>query len=378
VATLDWLALSRTPSLGPVRVRRLVQAAGSAEAACEGENFGTVKGISATRAKELVAAIKQSRREAARLIDRSESLGLRVVSPDDSDWPAMLAVATDAPVVLWAWGDFEPRDLHAVGIVGSRQPTQYGREQATRFATGLAENGVTVVSGGAYGVDTFAHRGALRATAGRTLAVLGCGCDVAYPEENEAMFNNIASGRGVILSELPPGTQPRREHFPRRNRIISGLSRGVLVIEAAERSGALITARVAADEHNRPVFALPGRIDNPMAAGPLKLLRDGARLATDIDDVLGDLGPLPQPTRESKEPVEPKLFREVPSTQPVATVEGDDATIAACLQTSDLDIDTLIEKTGLPASTVQARLTMLAIRRVVEKNSTGAYRLRKS
>ncbi len=378
MATLDWLALSRTPSLGPVRVRRLVQAAGSAEAACEGENFGTVKGISATRAKELVAAIKQSRREAARLIDRSESLGLRVVSPDDSDWPAMLAVATDAPVVLWAWGDFEPRDLHAVGIVGSRQPTQYGREQATRFATGLAENGVTVVSGGAYGVDTFAHRGALRATAGRTLAVLGCGCDVAYPEENEAMFNNIASGRGVILSELPPGTQPRREHFPRRNRIISGLSRGVLVIEAAERSGALITARVAADEHNRPVFALPGRIDNPMAAGPLKLLRDGARLATDIDDVLGDLGPLPQPTRESKEPVEPKLFREVPSTQPVATVEGDDATIAACLQTSDLDIDTLIEKTGLPASTVQARLTMLAIRRVVEKNSTGAYRLRKS
>ncbi len=236
---------------------------------------------------------------------------------------------------------------------------------------------MTIVSGGAFGVDTAAHRGTLAATGGRTIVVLGCGCDVAYPAENEQLFADVADGRGAVLSELPPGTQPRREHFPRRNRIISGLSRGVLVVEAAARSGALITARVAADDHNRPVFALPGRIDNPVAAGPLGLLKDGARLALSPDDVLEHLGPLPQSTR-SIPTREPDLFRP-PAPQPVATpkpvveASDDERLILDAIQTETLGPDELCDRTGLPAAKVQSLLTMLSLRGLVSRTSSNTF-----
>ena len=193
----------------------------------------------------------------------------------------------------------QPRDLNAVGVVGSRRPSGYGKEQAERFGSLLGTAGFTVVSGGAYGIDAAAHRGALRATDGRTIAVLGSGVDVPYPPENEPLFSQISDGCGAVVSEHPLGSPPRKENFPRRNRIISGMSRGVLVVECEEKSGALITARQA-DEHNRPVFAVPGRVDNPMSGGPHALLRTGAFLAATLEDVSDNLGPLPSGVREPR------------------------------------------------------------------------------
>ncbi len=366
MAVLDWLTLSFARGLGPVLIGRLVEALGSAEAACAATagDLLALDGIGQGRAKALPAAIRKAKDEATRELDDCAALGVRVLCPDDDDWPVLLADTPDAPPVLWAWGELEPRDLNALAIVGSRRPSRYGQEQARRFATLLAQAGFTVVSGGAYGVDTHAHRGALLGTDGRTIAVLGCGVDVAYPPENEALFADIVDGRrGAILSELPLGTPVRKENFPRRNRIISGLSRGTLVVEAAERSGALITARVAAEEHGRPVFALPGQVDNPMSGGPHGLIRDGAILTTTLDDITGGLGPLPiaayQPAAPHAEPAAP------PS--PVPAVSDTDRQILDALDGQTLGADELCDRADLPASVVQAALTLLSLKGLVRR-----------
>ncbi|MEM7808362.1 MAG: DNA-processing protein DprA [Planctomycetota bacterium] len=378
MSQLAWLTLVETPGLGPMRGRALVEAADSVEAAAAGEGLDRVKGIGSNRVATLRAELRKAAARAVRRIEQADRLGLNILTPSEDDWPAMLADLADAPLVLWCWGRLEARDLHAVGIVGSREPTVYGREQAGKFANRLATNGVTVVSGGAYGVDTAAHRGALAATGGRTLVVLGSGCDVAYPAENEQLFAQVADGCGAVLSELPPGTRPRREHFPRRNRIISGLSRGVLVIEAAQRSGALITARVAADDHNRPVFALPGRVDNPMAAGPLVLLRDGARLALSPDDLLDNLGPLPHSTSTPK-PSEPELFQppREPEPAPVAPASPDEQRLLDALHAGPQGPDALCDATGLPAAKVQTLLTMLSVRGLITRLPDNTYERRR-
>ena len=379
MAVEHWLTLSMTRGLGPVLSRRIVEAAGSAEAACDAGHLAGVEGIGERKALMLKKGLRDGRAAADAQLDKADRLGLTILSPDCDDWPPLLVGLADAPLVLWAWGGLEPRDLHAVSIVGSRRPTGYGREQAKRFAYGFANNGLTVVSGGAYGVDTHAHRGALDAQGGRTLVVLGCGCDVAYPPENEQLFEEVADGRGAVISELPPGTQPRREHFPRRNRVISGLSRGVVVIEAAERSGALITARVAADDHNRPVFALPGRVDNDMALGPLGLLRDGARLALSPEQVADELDPLPfsakQPT--SLKP-QADLFTAAPPVAspppPTRTIDHpDEQAIVDALADGPLGADALCERTGLAASAITSRLTLMSLRTLVRRVNGNQY-----
>src|SRR5439155_14814585 len=199
----------------------------------------------------------------------------------------------DPPAVLYVKGALEPRDLNSVAMVGSRRCSFYGREQSERFAALLAGAGITIVSGGARGIDSAAHRGAMSHPQGRTIAVLGCGVDVVYPPENANLFEEIAT-RGALISEYPLGTPPLKDNFPRRNRIVSGLSRGVLVVEADERSGALITTQQAIEDHSRPVFAIPGRIDNPLSAGPHTLIRDGAVLTESITQILDNLGPLPE------------------------------------------------------------------------------------
>ena len=365
---LDWLSLSMTRGIGPVSIGRLVDLLGSAEAAAKAtaDDLLAIEGIGKARANALPAAIRQSRGEAQRELDDCHALGVRVLCPDDADWPVLLADTPDAPPVLWAWGELQPRDLNGVAIVGSRKPSRYGQEQSRRFATLLAQAGFTVVSGGAYGVDTHAHRGALLGTDGRTIAVLGCGVDVAYPPENEGLFADIVDGgRGAILSELPLGTPVRRDNFPRRNRIISGLSRGTLVVEAAERSGALITARVAAEEHGRPVFALPGRFDNEMSAGPHKLIRDGAILTIGFDDIVDNLGPLPTAAYKPT-PAEPEPQPAGPPS-PVPNVSDTDRQILDALNGQTLGADELCDRTSLPASAVQSALTLMNLKGLVRR-----------
>jgi DNA processing protein len=269
-------------------------------------------------------------------------------------------------------GILEPRDVHAIGIVGSRKCSVYGREQAERFGANLAGVGVTVISGGARGIDTHAHRGALVPRNGRTIAVLGSGVDVAYPPENAPLFEQIVAAGGAIVSEFPLGTPPSAENFPRRNRIVSGMSRGILVVEADVKSGALITSRYAM-EHERVVFAMPGRIDNPLSAGPHALIRDGAVLVERVSDILDNLGPLPE---EAPRIVAPSLFdpadaeaEPAPATVPRSgpALSDRQQQIVDALQGETLDVDAIAERVSLLPHVVLGELTMLTLRGAVQR-----------
>jgi DNA processing protein len=253
MSTRDWLTLNLADGIGPIIGRRLIAAAGSVEAAATANAalLRTVEGVGTAKATKLAAALVEARAKVDDELATAAAKQTRVLSAEDDEWPAALRHLADAPLVLYCRGTLEPRDLNALAIVGSRKCSGYGREQAERFASLLAGSGFTVVSGGARGVDSAAHRGAMSPTNGRTIAVVGSGLDVPYPPENLGLFGQIAD-RGAVLTEFAFGTPPLAENFPRRNRIVSGLSRGVLVIEADERSGALITARQAVEDHNRP------------------------------------------------------------------------------------------------------------------------------
>ena len=364
-----WIQLSLTTGIGPILSKRLIEAAGGIEAACNASPhlLSQIEGIG-TRKSE---SIHRSLRESAGLVDdqisQAAAKGVLLISPDDELYPLMLRSIPDPPSVLFVRGTLEPRDLNGFAIVGSRKCSYYGREQAERFGALLAGAGMTVVSGGARGTDSAAHRGALSHPHGRTIAVLGSGVDIAYPPENAALFDQIAM-RGAVISEYPLGTPPLADNFPRRNRIIAGLSRGVLVTEAADRSGALITARQAGEDHGRPVFAMPGRVDNPMSAGPHQLLRDGAVLAATLDDILNGLGPLPI---EAHEPI---LFAE-PIAEVVVTKErpslpalaGRQQLIMKHLETDSANVDLLMERTGLDASVILQELTFLTLKGLVRR-----------
>lgn len=380
MALRHWRQLALTEGIGPILLRRLVDRAGSAEAACAATEtlLREIEGIGGRKATSIARALREARELADRELDRVASLSLRVICPDDADFPPLLRDIPDPPAVLWLRGTIEPRDLNAVAIVGSRRCSLYGREQAERFASLLASAGVTVVSGGARGIDSSAHRGAIRVAGGRTIAVLGSGIDVPYPPENQSLFEQIAA-RGAVLSEFAPGTPPAAENFPRRNRIVSGMSRGVLVVEADERSGALITARQAIDDHGRPVFAIPGRLDNPLSSGPHRLIRDGAILVTGLQDLLDGLDPLPQSAHDVPDSREPAMLFDspagpaVPATAPkdpavaARPLDPSDAAILDAIGDEELPVDGIVERSGLDAGAVMTRLTMLTLQGRVER-----------
>jgi DNA processing protein len=243
---------------------------------------------------------------------------------------------------------------------------------------------MTVISGGARGIDSAAHRGAMSHPQGRTIAVLGCGIDIAYPPENKALFDQIAQ-RGAVLTEYPIGTPPVAENFPRRNRIVSGMSRGVLVIEADERSGALITARQACDDHGRPVFALPGRVDNKMSIGPHKLIRDGAALVMGLEEILDGLGPLPEQASEiglfeiqsnavTTRPSSPKSeVTTPPETNEPVGLSDQQRHVLLGIDSEPTSIDTIVERTTLPVHLVLQELTFLSLKGAVRRVDGQTY-----
>lgn len=289
---LHWLlALTSIPDIGPIRAARLVAAFGSAFAAMHAAQaqLASVRGISHAFAAAIIKARAAAVEDAKAELDRAQSMSLRLIMRRDHEYPELLRPLPDAPPLLYVRGQFDPagRDRFALAIVGSRACSHYGMEQAGRFASVLASSGITIVSGGARGIDTAAHRSALRA-GGRTIVVQACGLSNTYPPENHKFFDEIiAEGRGVIISELPLKTEPKAGNFPARNRIVSGMSLGVLVIEADLRSGSLITARLAAEEHGREVMALPGRVDSSTSRGCLDLIKSGgAALVTEPADVI--------------------------------------------------------------------------------------------
>jgi len=283
----------------------------------------------------------------------------------DAGYPPQLRAIADPPALLHVLGDATALLAPAIAIVGSRQPTPSGRETAFEFARGLAAAGLVVASGLAAGVDAAAHRGAL-AAGGRTLAVCGTGLDIVYPETNAELAVRIAA-QGALLSEFPPGTRPLPHHFPRRNRLISGLALGVLVVEARHRSGSLITARLAA-EQGREVFALPGSIHNPLARGCHRLIRDGARLVETVEEVLAGL--------------QTDLFGALaagPAQAPASAgfsggpLDRDSKILLNACGFEPVDADTLVARTGFPAGSVASMLVLLELRGEVESCAGGLY-----
>jgi DNA processing protein len=283
---LHWLALRMTPGLGTRRAMELLERYGSPEQILRldpGELEAA--GVAPAVASSMAAGCAYT--PAAEVAERNKQMGVETIPWPDPRYPARLREIFDPPLVLFALGRVELLNTVMVAIVGSRRPTAYGLAVAERFGKDLAASGVTVVSGMAKGIDTAAHQGALAAR-GATVAVFGCGLDVIYPAENRALAERIAK-EGLLLSEFPVGTPGHAQNFPIRNRVISGLSEGVVVVEGKQYSGSLITARLALDQ-NREVFAVPGNITSPESFGPNLLIRQGAQLVQSHEDVLDGLG----------------------------------------------------------------------------------------
>lgn len=328
-----WLALYMTPGVGAIRFFQLL------------EHFKTPGRVFQASAAELGRIPRLPRKTVAALrsfnwaedveeeIKRVRNRGFALVTYEDPVYPPRLKEIPNPPPVLWVDGKIIKQDQVAVAIVGSRGATAYGRETSARLAGELATAGVSVVSGMALGIDSAAHRGAL-AVGGRTLAVLGCGVDVLYPKPNKDLFQNIPKQGGVI-SEFRLGTQPEPGHFPVRNRIISGLSLGVVVVEAGSKSGSLITARLAL-EQNREVFAVPGPVASRKTRGTHNLLKQGARLVETAQDILDEVAPQIEKKFKKSQPedMEPRL-------------EGEMGKIWEALDQEPLHVDKIGRKVGL-------------------------------
>ena len=283
---LEWLALSLTPGLGTTKSRKLVEHFGSVEQVFRASLTELEStGIQAVSAQSL--ATGKSAELAREEMARASAAGVTVVSMDDPAYPSRLKEIYDPPLILYVQGDAEVLTKPGIAMVGTRHPTPYGSGMAERLACDLAVQGLVIISGMARGVDTASHRGAITAK-GKTIAVFGTGVDVIYPKENSRLSEQILALGGALISEFPLGTFAAPQNFPIRNRIISGMSFGVLVVEAAEYSGTRITARCAL-EQNRDVFAVPGNVTNKNSWGPNTLIKQGAKLVATWEDVWEDL-----------------------------------------------------------------------------------------
>ncbi len=347
-----WLGLKAVHGIGNVAFRRLLEHFDSPEAALNASpgSLAVVRGMT----PPVVEAIKSGawRRFAEEECRRLEVSGARLVNYLSADYPKSLFEIPDPPPFLYVKGELRSREL-AIAIVGSRRATSYGLLTTGKLAEALAGHGVCVVSGMARGVDTAAHKGALQA-GGRSIGVLGCGVDTVYPPENRALFEKMAE-KGCLVSEFPLGTLPLAENFPRRNRIISGLSRGVLVVEAAEKSGSLITAQYALD-HGRDVYAVPGNISFATSRGCNRLIKQGAKLVDCVEDILEELpaaalAAVDTPLLQSS----PRIFALTPR----------EAAIYELLVRSPLHIDDIISQTELTAGEVSSMLLHLELKGAV-------------
>jgi DNA processing protein len=283
-----WLALNSLSDIGPVVARRLVSAFGSPENIFQmsAEELRKVEGVGENRARSIIGFNQWD--TVRKVIFFAEKNDVRIVTFADSAYPEGLKQIHDSPIVLYVKGDLKESDKFAIAVVGSRSSTDYGMQVAERMSQRLASSGLTVVSGMAKGIDTASHMGALKAC-GRTIAVLGSGIDVPYPAVNRGLMREIGSS-GAVISEFPFGTPPNKENFPRRNRIISALSFGVIVIEATIDSGSLITVGYAL-EQGKEVFAVPGNINSKKSKGTNDLIKKGARLVESAEEVIDELRP---------------------------------------------------------------------------------------
>lgn len=350
-----WLALKQIPNIGPARIRQLLGHFGTIArlwSASDQEVRGVLEG-------KLLSDFLTSRQaiDVSDLYARTVRDGVRIACWTDDEYPALLREIPAPPPLLYYRGALVEPDTAAIAIVGTRRVTAYGKDMAYRLAFDLAKAGITIVSGLALGVDGIAHRAALDA-GGRTIAVLGSGIDVLYPWQHRDLSKKIAE-QGAVVTEYPPGTKPDRFNFPPRNRIISGLSLGVVVVEAPERSGALITVDFAA-EQGRDAFAVPGPVNAPTSAGCLRIIRDGATLVRSADDILEDLHirrPAAQPETE----------------QPAISLTDDERRLVSVLTAEPQHIDDIAAKVNRSVSEVSGLLMMLQLQGVVHDAGSQFY-----
>ncbi|MGO9244488.1 MAG: DNA-processing protein DprA, partial [Verrucomicrobiia bacterium] len=294
-------------------------------------------------------------------LTRIEKAAVQIVTRDDPEYPKNLREVYDPPIILYVRGTLSERDALAIAVVGSRRTTLYGQDMARKLAYQLGRVGVTVVSGLARGIDTAAHTGALQAK-GRTVAVIGCGIDIVYPAENEKLANEIIEKGGAVVTEFPFGVKPDKQNFPMRNRIISGWSLGTVVVEANLKSGALITANQAA-EQGRQVFAVPGRADSILSRGTNKLIKDGAKLTEDAEDILGEFEYLlPKRATEQAE-----AASEGGGTKPALVLSEMEEKVMAQVGQEETAIDEIIRASGLTTACVSATLLSLEMKRLVRQ-----------
>jgi DNA processing protein len=350
-----WLALLHLPGVGPVRLHELLT------------RHGSPRGLFEQGARD--STLAPELREALRTPDWGAvdgslawaGAGRHIVTLDDPRYPPLLAQVHDAPPLLFVHGNVEALTQPQLAVVGSRNPTPLGEETALQFARVLAGAGLIITSGLAMGIDAAAHRGAL-AGKGQTVAVFGTGPDRIYPARHRDLAHAIVDGGGALVSEYPPGTPPLPGHFPRRNRIISGLALGTLVVEAALRSGSLLTARSASDQ-GREVFAIPGSIHNPLARGCHRLIRDGAKLVETAQDILEELAPQ----------LRAVLAEETSSTISVFSLDADYRRLLDCLDFAPTAVDILVERSGLTADAVSSMLLLLELEGYVASAAGGGY-----
>ena len=350
-----WIAFNKVAGIGPARLDMLMKACGSVEAAWKAS-------IRQLKEAGLDKRSLESLLEARRTIDpqaelaRVQGADIQVLTWDDAHYPANLRLTDAPPPVLYVRGELLPSDEWAVALVGTRRASAYGREVAHTVATDLATAGVTVVSGLALGVDTVAHKAALEA-GGRTIAVLGSGVDQLYPPQNRGLALKIAQ-QGAVISEYPLGVRPEASNFPPRNRIISGLSRGIVVVEASQRSGALITANFAA-EQGRDVFAVPGSILHPGSAGCNMLIQNGATPLLTSNDVLEQLNLI--------------HIHELQSVRAVTPTDPLEEQLLAHLTREPSAIDEIVRNSQMSSAQVSSLLTMMELKGLVRQVGAASY-----
>lgn len=360
-----WLRLTLTPGVGGERQRRLLAAFGLPDSIFGASRSTLVAVVGSETADALLAPPDQAAIDAA--LSWATEPGNHILTLADAAYPRSLLDIADPPTLLYAKGDPALLARPALAVVGARSATAQGQDNARAFARCLTEAGFAIVSGLALGIDAAAHRGALDAGDGATIAVIGTGADRIYPARNQSLARAIAE-RGLILSEFPLGTPPLPHNFPRRNRLIAGLARGVVVVEAALGSGSLITARLAA-EGGREVFAIPGSIHSPLSRGCHRLIRDGAKLVETAADILEELhwGVPTQP-----QPGGP----EVAPAAPAADATDPDATLLAHMGHDPVDLDTLSARSGLTVDALYAILLPMELDGRIARLPGGRFQRR--
>ena len=355
------LTLCTVPGIGPRRILALVAKFGSPEAVLRASvnELCTVNGVDVRTASRIRT---EADRDFARdQLRRANRLGVRFLTCWDEDYPARLKEISDPPVLLYVLGALSDAQEIMLAVVGTRTPSTYGRVVTENLCAELAERGITIVSGLARGIDTIAHRTALKA-GGRTIAVLGSGVDVVYPPENRALARKIREG-GALISEFPLGTQPEAPNFPRRNRIIGGMTVGTLVVEAGERSGALITAQLAL-EQNRDVFAVPGNITSEKSRGTNRLIKQGAKLVESAQDILDEI-----------RPQLPSLLRKAARLSRQPELDGIEKRVYESLSNEPRHIDDIAGSLGMDTGRVLAALLSLELKNLALQ-MTGKYFVR--